>query len=498
MSSIKASRGTIFILSQNIIQFGIGLLFFTIAAGKLTKADIGLISTFTFISVLFVAIAPFSLQIAAARYIAEFLGQNAKETASSIVRTVRKWVSFLSLTFFGVGSILTFFLLSGVVSNPDLIVLVLVYGFFATMRTLYQAFLQGLQQFERYGLVGIVSILLSRGLGLLFLEVNFGLIGVVVGWIIGEAIGFLIGVLFYRGLLPKTRNYYDYKPLLSFSLPVLFMTVVNTVSDWTDRVFLFTDLEKLGVYELVIRGSSTLALIWIALSTTLLPIFSKSYGTSGKKDMASLTQLSIKYMIYLIAPAALGLASISKSALALLFGWEYTAGSTSLAILAIFSVLSSLSIIASTVLQAIGKTKVFPKITLTTIFVNIITSLLLIPRFGIDGAATARAAMMLTTFIYTFYELRREISIKIDTRSVVKTFLASMIMAIPLLLFDKFYSGIILTNAFLSVIIEIFLGISIYCVIMLLLKTLNKQDFELLKNTFPKPLANILAHFQDR
>jgi len=76
MNAAKASRSTFLILSQNIIQFGIGLLFFTIAAKMLTKIDIGLISTFTFISVLFVSLAPLSLQVAATRYMAESLGQN--------------------------------------------------------------------------------------------------------------------------------------------------------------------------------------------------------------------------------------------------------------------------------------------------------------------------------------------------------------------------------------------------------------------------------------
>ena len=75
------------------------------------------------------------------------------------------------------------------------------------------------------------------------------------------------------------------------------MTVVTAISDWIDRLLLLTltsDLEKLGVYDLVVRGTSTLALIWMAVSVTLFPIFSESYGHSGKKELTNLNKVSMK------------------------------------------------------------------------------------------------------------------------------------------------------------------------------------------------------------
>ncbi len=499
MSAIRASRGTLFILLQNAVQFGIGLLFYTIAAKILATAEIGLISTFTFISVLFMSFAPLSLQVAATRYVAESMSKNNREEASSIVKTVRKWVFLVSLGFLAVGSVISFLFPTIAPVNPYLTLWVLVYSFFLTMRITYQAFLQGLQMFERYALIGVVSLALTRGLGILMMILGYGLLGIIFSWALGEAAAFLIAFLFYRRLLPETKTSYDHKSLFSFSLPILFMTVANTFSEWIDRLILRTltsDLEKLGVYELAIRGSSTLALIWVAMSTALLPTFSESYGQSGDRDMTRLCKLSIKYMAYFIAPASFGLAAISKSIMALLFGWEYTAGSIPLAILAIFSILASFSIIASTALQALGRTMVFLKITLTTIIADFAVSVVLIPSLTINGAAIARSSMIVVGFIYTFYELKQQIKVEVNWKSMIKTFTASLVMAVPLVLFDMFYSGKIIMNAALSVSIEITFGILIYGIVMFLFKAFDGEDFELLQKMMPKPLVQILDHLK--
>jgi len=147
-------------------------------------------------------------------------------------------------------------------------------------------------------------------------------------------------------------------------------------------------------------------------------------------------------------------------------------------------------------LQAIGKTGVFLKITLVTIVVNLGTSIIFVPKLGINGAAAARAAMMMMGFILTVYELRREVKVEIDLKSISKTFSAALVMAIPLILFDTLYSGVIIMNAVLSVAIEIPLGIAIYCAMILLLKALNKRDLELLMEMSPKSISRIINRFE--
>lgn len=499
MDAVKTSRGTILILAQNIMQYGAGLLFFAIAANILTKAELGLISTFTFISIIFLAIAPLSLNVAAARYIADFTGQNSREKASAVVRTVNRWVSYFSLSLLALGITVSYFFSSSTFISLNMLSLVLVYSFFLTIKSTYQSFLQGLQMFERYAVVGLISIALARVIGILFLIFGYGLIGVLISWVIGEAVGLSLAVIFNRNLLPSTRIYYDSRPLLAFSLPVLSMTVVNTASEWMDRVLLLTlttNLETLGIYELVIRGGSTLSLIWVAINTTLLPTFSKHYGQSGNKDITRLTKQSLKYMGYLTFPASMGLAAISKSALALLFGWEYTSGNIALTILALFSVLTSFSTVVYMVLQAMGKTNPFLKITLITVITDVIFSALLIPAFNMNGAAVARAVMITVGFIYAFLELRKQVKIEIEGKAMLKTLIAAIVMAVPLAIFDTFYSGNIVKSTVLSVGIEIGAGIILYALTMLLLKTVSKQDFNLLLKMIPRPLSPILTKFE--
>jgi len=167
-----------------------------------------------------------------------------------------------------------------------------------------------------------------------------------------------------------------------------------------------------------------------------------------------------------------------------------------LAIPTLFLIFTSLNIIASTTLQAMGKTKVFLKITLATIAVDLAASILLVPRFGVNGAAIARAAMMIAGFIYTFHELKRLVKVKVDGKSMLKTFIASLTMAIPLVIFDTFYSGVVVTDVALGVAVELTFGASLYGLMMLLLRALNRQDFELLRGMSPRPLSRVLNPFE--
>jgi len=177
MEVSRAGRGTILVLLQNFIQFGLGLLFFAVAANILSKADIGLISTFNFISILFFSVAPLSLHVAATRFMASYIGQNDKEQASSVAKSIKRLVLYSSLIILivSIASTFIYIYISNLFSldlpvqltnRPDLILFVLVYAFFLTMRTTYQGFLQGLQKFERYALVGVISITLARILGI--------------------------------------------------------------------------------------------------------------------------------------------------------------------------------------------------------------------------------------------------------------------------------------------------------------------------------------------
>ena len=498
-SMLRAGKGAIYVAIQSISQFAIGLIYYSILARSLTEADIGIMSTLSFISTIYIIVAHLSLPIAATKHISEFMGKNDEESASAVAKRTIKLVTLISMIVL-VGIFVTLQFFFEIDQSIKLLVMIsCATGFFATIKTTYLAILRGLQMFRKYSITITLATIANRGIGITLILLNFNLLGVVTGWLIGEIIGVILVKSFYSGTLPKTEKSYSSKQLLTFSIPLFVTTLIATSSTWADRIIflaLTSDLEKLGIYDFAIRGSHTLALIWITLSVITLPAFSELFSQKNKKELSEAISKTNRYLAYIIFPAAFGLATISKTAMALLYGWQYALGNVLLSILAIFSIFLAFGAVIGSALQAMGETKVFIMTTFATLLTNILISITLIPIFNVLGSTIAQAATMVVGFTYAFYELRKRLTIKIGREVLWKPLLASSIMVIPLILFETYYSGVISDNSIINIIIEIGIGVSTYSVILIFTHALNEQDFSELEKITPKQFSKLLELYK--
>ena len=87
-----------------------------------------------------------------------------------------------------------------------------------------------------------------------------------------------------------------------------------------------------------------------------------------------------------------------------------------------------LSGVLSSVIYAIRKTRVYVVTTTLTLASNVALSFLLIPRFGMMGAAVANSSVMVVTFIVLYhYAVRRKLK-KFDWNTVLKLWFSSLVM----------------------------------------------------------------------
>lgn len=503
MEASRVPRGTAYVSVQNALNFLVGLIFYMVVARILPREDIGAISALTFVYLAVPAIIPLALPTAAAKFVSEYLGRGESGKAGAVVSAIKKIV-------FGI-SILTLVVMAGVSNwfsillwgngTGTLIFLIISFVVFvSTIRITYLGFLQGLQWFGKFAIAAFIAFALGRVLGMILVVAGWSLIGVVTGWLIGEAVGLILTMLLFRGALPKTIEKCDLRRLFRFSLPLFVMFTIITLADWTDRMLFFGlthELASLGIYDLAVRGAATISIIWMAFSTTVLPLLSGLYGKTGKEAVRGALKTSLRYLTYLTLPACFGLAAISRTVMALLFGRGYTAGSPLLAILAVASISISFGIIFGSTLQALGETRIFIGIGLASIVADVLVIILSVPVLGVLGATLARVTLWGVYSVATFLALRTKVKIEFDGEALRKGFLASVIMAAPLLIFEIVYASR-LTDT-LTVICagsEIFLGIAIYGISLIVLRGLHSQDFELLKRIVPTSLHGFLNLFR--
>ncbi len=501
MKKSEVTRGTVYIGVQNAVQFSINLVSLMILARILPKNDIGSISALTFSFTIFMTVSDLSLPTATTKFISEHLGGGDPYQASAVMATARKYVLLSSTACLAVACLLSerfSILVWGTGERQLVFVMVFIAAYTSVIRNIYLACLRGLSVFGKYAATVISVIAFGRAVAVVLAWSGFGVLGVMAGWFAGEVLGLALGTWFCRGRLPEPKNSYPGERLFDFSWPLQTERVISTLADWSDQMLLLaatSDLVMLGTYFLCVRGASSLSIIWLAFNVTVMPTLSRIYGRSGKMRLTGALRTALRYLLFLLFPAALGLAALSRTAMVLLGGSAYEGGALPLSILAVGSVLQAVTYILMSALNAIAETKAFVKIGLVNVVTNVSLVLLLSPSLGILGASLARVGMWTVHFALMLNELRHHIGIEIDWVAVSKGGLSSAIMAVSVWLLDSLLIRLV-PNTILRIGVDLCFGVLVYGILLLLLRALEPEDFSLLRSLLPPGLHGLLPFFE--
>jgi len=491
-------KGTLQITITNATQYLVMGLFYIIVTktNALTEADIGALSILTFLSTTFILITDLALSTALTKFASENLGKNQPQEAASVVRTITKTVVALSLAGYITAVLLSQQLsryLFGTTAYASLIILILIHAFLFSIITLCKSTLQALYLFGKIAITTVIFIGISRAIGATLALLHMGLNGVVVGYLAGSIISLAVALIFVRGRLPKPTHNTPLKPILIFSLPLFISNLTLLVLNWADIVivsFITLDYSLTGIYYLVINSISVLSILWIPITTTIFPALSARYGLKKPEHVTEIIKTSSRYLIYIILPSCIGLATISSTALTFFYGPVYTIGALAFSILSVATIIIAFYSLLTTALTAIGKTNQILKINVISAVSAVITLLALVPFLQIIGAALARLATQMISLTLAIYVLRKHVKVKLDKESLWKSAVASMPTIPFLIILESPLTTKTSTTQTLT--IEILVATSIYLLGLYALRALKSQDFELLRQSFPKSISKYI------
>jgi O-antigen/teichoic acid export membrane protein len=152
-------------------------------------------------------------------------------------------------------------------------------------------------------------------------------------------------------------------------------------------VNLFIGPAAVGVYVIAVAMAEKLWLMSQAVSTVLLPRLSQL--TDDEHTRKTLTPLIARWVLLATLLAALILAFVAHWLIVMIFGAEYSGAVLPLWILLPGIVCSSASRVLSNDIAARGRPQWNMYTAVVVVTVNVIGNILLIPDFGLLGAATA-------------------------------------------------------------------------------------------------------------
>jgi O-antigen/teichoic acid export membrane protein len=252
----------------------------------------------------------------------------------------------------------------------------------------------------------ILRVVLIVGFGM-------GVMGVVVADVIVTA---LLAAALFRRFAPLVKPTFSVPILreaLRFGLPRVPHAAAQQVIAVADKIILtmFVPLAQVGVYSMGVSFGLTQKLFLSAFEYAWAPFY---YANSKEPDAARVfTRVTTGGVAVLVLLTA-GLSAISRDLLVAVVGLEYEAAAPVVTWTAVGVLFQGIYLLTSIGLNITRHTEYYPVATLTAAGVNVGLNFLLIPRFGIQGAAWANGAsyavLAVAAYVFSqrFYPIRHD------------------------------------------------------------------------------------------
>jgi O-antigen/teichoic acid export membrane protein len=192
------------------------------------------------------------------------------------------------------------------------------------------------------------------------------------------------------------------------SFPFLLAAVFVKLYSSLDVQFLYRVLGQaaVGVYGVAYKYTYAFQFVPLAFSAALYPRLAALIGQGNKAEAAQLLERAFRYMLVIGLPLTFGLMAVAAPAI-LLAGEEYSAGIAVLSLMPLALLPSFLDIPVGSVLNAAHRQTFKTMLFGATLVLNAVLNALLIPRFGMMGAAYASIISLTVLFVSGFRVLPR-------------------------------------------------------------------------------------------
>lgn len=188
----------------------------------------------------------------------------------------------------------------------------------------------------------------------------------------------------------------DYSTILAVAFPMLFTYLGFFINNFADAYMLpfYTSTEMVGIYKTCANVSSIAAMALIAMNTTIQPKISQLYHQGKHEEVMKLCVKFARLIFLMNIPIFAMIIFGSKLMIYLAYGPAFVPGSVALSILAIGQIFNVACGPVAQLLNVTGYHKQFRNISLIGAFINLGLIFVLIPKWGIEGAAIGNAISM--------------------------------------------------------------------------------------------------------
>lgn len=442
-----------------------GLLLSIVLARWLGPTNLGLYRIAISVQGITALIANFGIGPAIVKYVAEY--KDNKEQLFQLC-----FSGIVNSIVFGIISSIVLVCLSGVIANifkmndlSTLLKLLAIVFPFSSVLQISMGILNGLRNMKAYALLVIIQNGLMVILDIILVGIGLSIQGAVIGLIIANIGACIFGLYLCRNFFRFTfiNIKLNSEKLLLFGSKIFGTNIINLLTSQADILLIgyFLSAREAGYYSIAIAICTLISILPSAVQMITYPTTSEYWAQENFKTLQFMINKSIKYSLLILLPLGMIIGYLSKIIVGLIYGNVYYPAITPLYILLFGKIITGG--IAQPVggsFSGIGRPGLALLLDSITAIVAVILDVILIPYFGIIGAAVATSSAFLVKNLIFLVIAPRVLRIIIDLGWLVRIGLLSLIaiilFAVGAKFFNYYFVGAIIIFMFIFIIIIYF------------------------------------------
>ncbi len=201
----------------------------------------------------------------------------------------------------------------------------------------------------------------------------------------------------------------SYFSLIKLSWPMCLTSAMWVLMSQIDMIMIGSLLtkESVGVYAVVMKLGMFVNFVLASINTVLAPKFSELFYQNRMESLVKIAKKSSKLIFITTSPLIFILIMFGESILSF-FGDEFLIGYTALIFIALGQFVNSVCGSVGYFMNMTGRQNTFNRIVLCGLLCNILFNALLIPEYGINGAAVASFMSACLWNIVTLFYIKKK------------------------------------------------------------------------------------------
>ncbi|WP_163099331.1 flippase [Peribacillus alkalitolerans] len=409
---------SIITLTRQLVSIVIGMLLLILVARSLGPSGQGTYTLITYLPIMLMTFLNLGLNTSTIYFVSKKEVELQEAFVTSVVSAI-----FLSAVSIGIGLLIILFFSESKFSNAPLTILYISLCAlpFMFLMIFLQTIFQGLQNFKQFNTVLVIQQFGTLFFIIIFLFVlDYDILGAMVSFVLGYVLSVLYSIVMLKKLykLEFALRFFSFAYLkisIGYGLKAHISNMM-TVLNYRLGVLLlgwFLPPAAVGIFTVAMNLGEKISIFSQSFSQVLLPRIASSNREEDRNRITAIVSRSIFAFIILVS---IGIFLFSDIIL-LLFGREYSESSPILKLLLPGLAVLAVEKILSNDLAGRGRPDLNMYVSFVNVAINLSLNLLLIPSYGLKGAALA------TTFTYIISFLIKISLYKKQTKQPFKEFL---------------------------------------------------------------------------